>query len=366
MIEALRRRNAFMAMTGDGVNDAPSLSRADVGIAMGSGSDVAKSAAKIVLTDDKFNSIVAAIREGRRMFDNIQKFILHLLSSNVGEVILLIAGLGFRDQSGYSVFPISPLEILWINMLTSSFPAVGLGREKASRDVMRKPPQDKNRGVFTNQILVDMLVYGVLMGTVTLMTFVIVVYGANGGNLGHDCNKYYSDSCEAVFRARAAVFAELTWLILVSAWEFKNIRRSMFRLNPDDTSKFPLFKDLYESKFLFWAVALGAVSVFPTVYIPVLNTSVFKHTAITWEWGLVFGFTLVYLLGVEVWKYIKRTFRILEDHAVVKGNWSQGSEDGRKFTKSMSLGSLRSWKSWGRAESRGRSQTNLPNLPNAP
>lgn len=104
-IEALRRRNAFMAMTGDGVNDAPSLSRADVGIAMGSGSDVAKSAAKIVLTDDKFNSIVAAIREGRRMFDNVQKFVLHLLSSNVGEVILLIAGLGFRDASGFSVFP---------------------------------------------------------------------------------------------------------------------------------------------------------------------------------------------------------------------------------------------------------------------
>jgi Na+-exporting ATPase len=352
MIEALRRRNAFMAMTGDGVNDAPSLSRADVGIAMGSGSDVAKSAAKIVLTDDKFNSIVAAIREGRRMFDNVQKFILHLLSSNVGEVILLIAGLGFIDHSGYSVFPISPLEILWINMLTSSFPAFGLGRERASRDVMRKPPQDKKRGVFTNQILADMLVYGILMGTVTLMTFVIVVYGANGGELGHDCNHSYSESCEPVFRARAAVFAELTWLILVSAWEFKSIRRSMFRLNPDSESKFPLFKDLYENRFLFWSVFLGAISVFPTVYIPVLNRQVFKHTAISWEWGVVFGMTVVYVLGVETWKWVKRTLRILDDQAVVRGKWSQGSDEGRKFTRSLSMGSLKSWKSWARHDSK--------------
>ena len=112
IIEALQRRNAFMAMTGDSVNDAPSLSRADVSIAMGTSSDVAKSAAKTVLADDKFNSIVAGIREGRSMFDSTQKFVPHLLSSNVGEVILLVAGLGFRDNSGYSVFPIAPLEIL--------------------------------------------------------------------------------------------------------------------------------------------------------------------------------------------------------------------------------------------------------------
>lgn len=121
------------------------------------GSDVAKDASDLVLTDDNFDSIRSAIREGRRIFDNIQRFVLHLLATNVAEVILLVIGLCFIDESGASVFPLSPLAILWINMVTSGPPAFGLGLERPAINIMTRPPHNPKTGVFTLQIIIEIM-----------------------------------------------------------------------------------------------------------------------------------------------------------------------------------------------------------------
>ncbi|EAW11763.1 putative potassium/sodium P-type ATPase [Aspergillus clavatus NRRL 1] len=314
MVEAMHRRGAFCVMTGDGVNDSPALKRADVGIAMGkNGSDVAKEAADMVLTDDNFSSIVKAVEEGRRLFDNIQKFLMHLLISNIAQVILLLIALAFKDKEGSSIFPLSPLEILWANLVTSSFLALGLGLEEGQPDLMYRPPHDLKVGVFTRELIVDKMIYGTFMGSLCLVAFVCVIYGGGTGvsDLGVDCNNGWNETCNAVFRARATTFATLTFLLLVTAWEVKHFSRSLFNLDPVKyPSKLSVFQSIWRNRFLFWAVVAGFVIAFPVIYLPAVNRIVFKHQGIGWEWGVVFGCVAVYLLLVESWKAIKRAFGI--------------------------------------------------------
>lgn len=272
IVKAFKQNGNIVAMTGDGVNDAPAIKEADIGVAMGiSGTDVTKEASSMILMDDNFETIVSAVEEGRIIYDNIRKFIRYLLSCNLGEVLTMFLATIF-----YLPTPMLPIQILFVNLATDGLPAIALGVDPADKDIMNQQPRSKREGIFARGLTEKILVRGCLIGICTLLSFIV------GGLYGMDLN-----TC------RTMALSTLVMSQLLHVFECRSERYSIFELK------------LFTNMYLVGAVAISVIMLLCIIYIPFFS-AIFHTTALgVNHWLIVLFFSTIIFFINSLYLFIK-------------------------------------------------------------